>query len=169
MSGSKLTVMAFGGTIMATILAMWFYFDERGTQEQIAAVDCAALLPTNFEMQGRPVDVTGAQTCEVIRMIAAMTPNGDVNHSDDEDPWHYFGRMRIRPKDDVWFLVFMARRAENYKPVFSLRHRRGGGWSVVGVFDAEPVLRALGVAGTIDMARLKSDSALVPTDQSTPM
>jgi hypothetical protein len=31
------------------------------------------------------------------------------------------------------------------------------------------VLRKLGVEGAIDMAKLQSDSALAPTDQSTPM
>jgi hypothetical protein len=169
MSGSKIAVLIFGGTIIAAIAGMWVFFDERGTQSQLAAVDCGGLLPTNFEVQGKAVPVSAQQTCDLMRTVAAMQPNTDRNHNDDDDPWHYLGRMRIRPKDDAWFLVFMARRSENYRPVFSLRHRRGGGWSVIGMFDAAQVLEKLGIAGTIDMAKLKSDSALTPTDQSTPM
>ena len=154
---------------LATVVAMWVFFNERGTQENLAKVDCSDLLSTNFELQGRKVEVSREQTCELMKMVAAMTPNSEHNGSDDDDPWHYFGRLRIRPINDAWFLVFMARRSENFKPVVSLRHRRGGGWSVVGMFDAEPVLRRLGVADAIDMAKLQSDSSLTPTDQSTPM
>jgi hypothetical protein len=168
-NGSRLIILIFGGTIIATVASMWWFIDERGTQNQLAAIDCARMLPTGFELQGKMIPVSREQTCDLLQMVATMQPDSNHNHSDDDDPWHYFGRIRIRPKDDAWFLVFMARRGENYKPVFSLRHRRGDGWSVIGIFDAEPVLAKLGVAGAIDRAKLASDFALAPTDQTLPM
>lgn len=169
MSSSKLTVLIIVVLSVAVLVALWFYIDERGTQRQLADVDCAALLPTTFELQGKIEGVARDETCELLRVIAAMEPNGDDNANDAADPWHYFGRLRIRPANDAWFLVFMARRSDNFKPVFSLRHRRGSGWSVVGLFDAKPVLERLGALGRIDMAKLQSDSSLTPVDQMVPM
>jgi hypothetical protein len=132
-------------------------------------VDCAGLWPTAFEMQGQRDSVSRAQTCELVKMIAAMKPTSEHWSSDTSDPWHYFGRMRILPKNDAWFLVFVARRSSGFHPLFSLRHRRGNGWAIVGQFDAEPLLRRLGVLDQLDRAKLMSNESLVPTDEQQGM
>ncbi|MEO5931023.1 MAG: hypothetical protein ABIR47_13895 [Candidatus Kapaibacterium sp.] len=169
MNKGTLTVFVIVGSALAVLIYLHFYVNEQGTQADLAGVECKSLLATSFELQGMPVLMDRDGTCALMRSMAMMQPTTDEFTDDPKDPWHYFGRLRIRPKNDVWFLVFVARRSENFKPLISLRRRNGPGWSVVGQFDAEPVLRQLGVYDRIDWARVKSDSSLVPTDQTTPM
>ena len=169
MTRSRLVVLTIIALAGLAIGATWLFIDEKGDQGKLAKVDCASMLETDLELQGARVPVSREETCDIIRTIAAMQPNGESNRNDESDPWHYFGRMRVRPADDVWFLVFMAHPSDNFKPIISLRHRRGLGWAIVGQFDAEPVLRKLNLLDRIDMAKLKSEAALTPTDQSTPM
>ncbi len=106
---------------------------------------------------------------EMVRMIAGLTPLEGESANDPANPWHYIGRLRISPENDVWFLIFIARRSEEYRPLLSLLHRNGNGWSVVGMFDAAPVLQKLGVDRRIDWEQVKSPAALTPVDQTTPM
>jgi len=167
MPSSKTIVFVIVGLAVVVVAGLWLYVDERGAQAKLAAVDCVTMLPTTFELQGRNVDVSREKTCEVVRLLAEMPPVGDAG--DAADPWHYFGRMRIRPKDDVWFLIFVARRSDAFHPMLSLRHRRANGWAVIGVFDAVPVLRMLGLEDRIDMEKLAAPAARIPVDQMSPM
>lgn len=166
-NSSRLTVLAIVATALLVVAGLWLYLDEQGAQSKLAAIDCATMLPTTFELQGKRVTITPEQTCTLLHTVAAMQPL--ATQSSDDDPPHYFGRMRIRPRNDVWFLIFQAYPSEGFRPTFSLRHRRGNGWAVVGRFDAAPVLRQLGVEGSIDIAKLKSPAARTPVDQMSPM
>jgi len=169
MNRSKLTVMVIVALAAAALVGLYFHIDQRGDQRRLADIPCRTLLATAFQLQGKPVLVSSSETCELMRTVAGMTPLDGEHGNEPGDPWHYFGRLRISPEDDVWFLVFIARRSENYRPLFSLLHRNGNGWSVVGMFDAAPVLRQLGVDKRIDWEQVKSPAALAPVDQTTPM
>jgi hypothetical protein len=166
---SKVLVVAFVVVVVGIIIGLRFYFDEEGEQAKIADVECGGLLPTVFELQGQRVPVDPGQTCELIHQIATMQPTGEKYHNDPNDPWHYYGRMRILPKNDAWFLIFNARQSTGFRPEFSLQHRKGVGWAIVGQFDAVPLLKKLGVLDRLDTAQLRSPEALVPTDQEKPM
>jgi len=168
-NSSRLTVLAIVAVSLLVVAGLWLYLNERGGQAKLAAIDCAAMLPTTFELQGEPVAVNRDETCELLRMVAAMQPVGGESGDSETDPPHYFGRLRIRPRNDVWFLIFQAYPSEGFRPTFSLRHRRGNGWAIVGRFDAAPVLRLLDAEGGIDMQKLKSPAARTPVDQMTPM
>lgn len=166
---SRIILIVFLVALGGVLLWMRGYVDERGTQGRLAAVECAGLLPTVLEVQGKRIPVSREQTCRVLDTIAHMTPIAEGFARPEEDPWHYYGRMRILPKDDAWFLIFIARAGDNYHPLFSLQHRRANGWSVIGQFDALPVLRILGIEGGIDSVKLRSTGALAPVDQNLPM
>lgn len=167
MTPSKITVIVILLLAVAVLLLQRAYLSDEGAEKSLSAVDCAALLPTRMELQGKPIPVSQEQTCEIIRMISTMKPTGEQFGDTAGNPWHYFGRMRILPPSDAWFLVFVARRSEGFAPRFSLRHRRSRGWYIVGQFDAAPVLAKLGVS--IDRALLESEGALTPTDQNQVM
>jgi hypothetical protein len=169
MSRSRLLVISFLVVVIAMLFGLRWYTNERGKQEKLAAVQCDSLLPTVFELQGERVPVSRERTCELMRTISAMQPTADEFHNDSNDPWHYYGRMRILPKNDAWFLIFIARRSSNFRPEFSLQHRRGAGWTVVGQFDAEPVLRMLDAVPRLDTTKLRSSESLTPIDQNQPM
>lgn len=169
MNKSRLAVLIIVGLSIAMAVAARVYYNQSGTQRDLASLDCRVLLPTAFEFQKNRVMMGNEQTCELARTLATLEPNGVSLVEEEGDPWHYFGRLRLRTNDDVWFLVFIARRSNDYRPIFSLRRQRGTGWAVVGQFDAEPVLRHLGLYDRIDHAWLRSDSSLVPTDQRTQM
>jgi hypothetical protein len=143
------------------------FFNQQETQSDLAKIDCSTLLPTNLDFQGNAMLVPRSLSCELLGYVATMQTNDVDVHDQPDDPWRYFGRLRIRPKNDVWFLVFMTRRSLSYKPIFSLRRQRGYGWSVVGTFDAAPIFGKLGIDSLVDMKRLMSDSALIPTDQGS--
>lgn len=164
--GTKLVV---GIVVLALLVVggLSIYFNLKETQGDLAEIDCTTLLPTNLDFQGRATLVPQTLICELLTELAKMQPNGLDPHDLPDDPWRYFGRLRIRPTKDVWFLVFMTRRSLNYKPIFSLRRQRGYGWSVVGTFDAAPLFGKLGLDSLVDMKRLMSDSALIPTDQGS--
>jgi hypothetical protein len=167
MNASRITVIVIILLAVAVLILQRSYLTEEGAERKLATVDCAGLLPTVFELQGRTIPVTREQTCEIARMISTMKPTGEEFGDTIGDPWHYFGRMRILPRDDAWFIVFLARRSNGFTPRFSLRHRRSRGWFIAGQFDAAPLLAKLGV--TYDRALLESDSALEPTDQNQTM
>ena len=164
MNASRITVIVIVLAAVAVLFLQRSYLTEEGAERKLAAVDCSTLLPTEFELQGRRIPVTREQTCEITRMISTMKPTGEQFGDTAGDSWHYFGRMRILPKNDAWFIVLLARRSNGFAPRFSLRHRRSRGWYIAGQFDASPLLEKLGV--TVDRALLDSDSALVPTDQN---
>jgi hypothetical protein len=166
---SKILVVTFSVAVVAIVLGLRSYFDEEGEQEKIGEVPCTGLLPTAFELQEQHVPVNEQQTCELMQLIATMQPTGEKHRNDPGDPWHYYGRMRILPKEDAWFLVFNARASSGFHPEFSLQHRKGVGWAIVGQFDAVPLLRKLGVLDRLDTALLRSPESLVPTDQEKPM
>ncbi len=169
MNRSKLTVMAIVALAAAALVGLYFHIDQRGDQRRLADIPCRTLLATAFQLQGKPVLVSSSETCELMRMIAGLTPLEGESANDPANPWHYIGRLRISPENDVWFLIFIARRSEEYRPLLSLLHRNGNGWSVVGMFDAAPVLQKLGVDRRIDWEQVKSPAALTPVDQTTPM
>lgn len=171
MSSSKITVIVLVGLAVLVVAVLALYLNERGSQQKLAGIDCGKMLPTTMELQGTRLPVSREQTCDVIEMVADMQPVDMAGEEEKLDPgqWHYFGRMRVRPEDDVWFLVFIAHPAENFRPTFSLRHRKGNGWAIVGRFDAAPILKRLELEGRIDMEKLKSPAALTPVDQMKPM
>jgi hypothetical protein len=166
---SKALVVAFIVVVVGVIVGLRFYFDEEGEQAKLGDVECSGLLPTVFELQGERVPVNDEQACELMRQIATMQPTGEKHHNDPNDPWHYYGRMRILPKNDAWFLIFNARKSSGFRPEFSLQHRKGVGWTVIGQFDAVPLLKKLGVLERLDTAQLRAPESLVPTDQEKPM
>lgn len=147
----------------------FFYFDERGRQASLTeSIDCADVLPSDLEIQGARSIVPATQACSLIKSVGKM-PTIVVAPEDSTDPWHYFGRLRIKLNRDVWFLVFRARKSEQYRPRFALRHWKGSGWTIIGDFDAEPVLRMLQLSDKIDPKKLESPESLTPTDQSEAM
>ncbi len=145
-----------------------FYFDEQGNQAVLMEVPCEGMQETYFELQGELVPVSDNLTCDIMRTIGTMETLDVSYENNEQDPWHYYGRMRIRPVDDLWFLVFIARESDDYKPMFSLHHRRGNGWSIIGQFDAVPILEKLGVADSLDMQKLKAIEAQSPVNQYQP-
>lgn len=164
---SKLLVISMVAAVLVVMVTLRLtYFAEEGEQKKLASVPCDSLLPTYLELQGARIPITADSICPLMREIATMTPTSDEYRNVADDPWHYFGRLPIFPYDDVWFLVFMARRSSDFKPLFSLHHRKGGGWTVIGQFEAEPLLRRLGVWERIDWEKLKSDASLTPTDEN---
>lgn len=171
MSSSKITVVVLVGVSVLVVAVLALYVNEHGGQQKLTSIDCGKMLPTTMELQGVRLPVSREQTCDMIEMVAGMQSldTAGVEESLDPSQWHYFGRMRIRPSDDVWFLVFIAHPAENFRPTFSLRHRKGNGWAIVGRFDAAAVLKQLELNDRIDMEKLKSPAALTPVDQMSPM
>ncbi len=164
---SKLLVGGLvGGAILLMVVLWATYFRAEGDQKLLAEIRCDSLLPTMVELQGRKYPISRDTICALLRDMAVMTPTGDSYDNREEDPWHYYGRMPIFPENDVWFLVFIARKSSGFKPLFSLHHRRGGGWSVVGQFEAEPVLKKLGMWEKIDRDLLRSPESLTPTDEN---
>jgi hypothetical protein len=161
--------MAIVVVAVAVLVGLHYFTHQAGTQRRLAEISCRKLRATSFELQGHPILTNTDETCELTRMIAGMTPLADEYHSDPRDPWHYFGRLRILPEDDAWFLIFMAKSSENYRPVFALLHRNGPGWSVIGLFDAAPLLSRLGVTDRIDWDRVRSSESLAPGGESTVM
>lgn len=139
-----------------------------GTQADLKQIDCYAMFPTIADIQSQKFEISQEQTCKIINMIANMKPVDMPYKADETDPWHYFGRIRISPQKSVWFIIFMAKKSNGYKPVFSLQRRRGSGWGVVGQFDARNVLTTLGWNNKIDLKKLEDKASLVPTDYNTP-
>jgi len=165
---SKLLVISMVGAVLVVMVTLRLtYFAEEGDQKKLASVSCDSLLPTYLELQGVRIPIGADTICSLMREIATMTPTSDEYRNLDDDPWHYYGRLPIFPRNDVWFLVFIARRSSDFKPLFSLHHRKGGGWTVIGQFEAEPVLRRLGVWDRIDWEKLRSAASLKPTDENS--
>jgi len=169
MSPSKLTVIAIILLGLALAVTARVFFAGGRDHTELARVDCEKIESTAFELQGRRIEVSRGKTCELLRSLAAMTPTADGFETDPADPWHYYGRMRVRPENDAWFLIFVARRSTGFRPELSLQHWRGSGWAVAGQFDAEPVLKLLGVEDSLDRSLLASPASLAPTDQRQPM
>ncbi len=161
---SKLAVFIIVGVILGSLIIMRFYFFESGTQGELAEIPCAEMLSSTLEILGTSTKVVPEQSCELARSIATMTPTNDRYSNIESDPWHYFGRMSILARDDGWMLIFIARSSSNFIPLFSLQHRRGAGWAIIGQFPAEPVLKRLGVWEKIDWNRVKGDETLKVID-----
>ena len=162
-------VLVVVGITCGMLYLRFFYFDERGRQESlIADVNCADVLPSDLELQGKHETLSAAKACSILKSIGKMSTL-QTQVEDTANPWRYFGRARIKLNRDVWFIVFRARKMDGYKPQFALRHWKGSGWTIIGDFDAMPLLIQLTTSYEPDIKFLESPESLIPTDQSEPM
>lgn len=116
---SKILVIGIIGLgVIVSLLVNNFLVGAKGTQSEMNEIDCYSLAETSFEFQGNVIKVSEEQTCKLIKMITEMKPVNENYSSEKDDPWHYYGRLRIRPKNSVWFLIFIAKKSKNYKPIF---------------------------------------------------
>ena len=166
---SKILVASILVIAVVAAISSRSFLESGEDQHALAAIDCARLHPTVAEVQGRRVEVDRDSACGVIKDLAKAAPASGVFVEDENDPWHYIARVRIQPDKGAWFLVFAARRSTGFRPELSLRHRREGGWAIIGAFDGEPVLRRLGLIDKIDRNRIAAPESREVRDQRQPL
>ncbi|MBC8143989.1 MAG: hypothetical protein H7X80_00305 [bacterium] len=160
------SIIVFAVTV--AIAGRWYLVSGSG-QSELSELDCESLRATIAEVQGARFELSRDSVCAALRVLASAEPIGDGFEEDSDDPWHYIARVRIQPEHSAWFLVFVARRSTGFKTELSLRHRRKGGWAVIGEFDGDPILALLGLQERIDRSKILAPESREVRDQRQPM
>ncbi len=140
---SKLTVVALLALAAAALVGIHAYLDERGGQRELAALRCQEITRARLATPSGAVAVKTERACQVLRALAGLEAI-EPRHGSVEA-----GQLLVARRDAAWSIALLAPGPGAPVDRCSLRRWKGGGWAVIGEFDAAPVLAALGLDGAL--------------------